>query len=114
MMTTKNFEKMNDSELDIVVGGTVVQLEQLVRTFLKNCTCRDYMTGISTHIPVGNIATAEYIESFMKENMHIDANISIGVGGTGILSKQNTYRDTKTGKLLSHEEVLKRAENYAA
>ena len=106
--------RMDDFALDNVVGGTVVQFEQIMRTFLKNWKTRDYMTGMSTHLPGGNIVAAEYIESFMSKNMGINAHISLGVGGTGIASKQNIYIDTKTGKSLSHEEVLKRVEMYAA
>lgn len=113
MMNEKNFKKMNDSDLDAVVGGTVVELEQIMRTFLKNSNSRDYLGCMSSHFPGASIATATYIESFMSNDMHIDANISVGVGGLGICSKKNTYRDLKTGKFLSHEEVLKRVENYA-
>ena len=50
----------------------------------------------------------------MSENMHIDADISLGAGGTGLFSKHNSYRDTKTGQYLSQSEVLDRIKQYAA
>ena len=107
-------EMMNAEELDNVSGGTVGELEQIVRTFFKNSDFKDSLGTTSTHLPGASILTAEYIESFMSNEMGIDANISVGVGGTGIFSKKNTYRDIKTGKFLSHNEVLKRVENHAA
>lgn len=113
MMNAKNFNKINDNDLDVVVGGTVVELEQIMTTFYKNSNCKDFVGVMSTHFPGAGILTAEYIESFMSNEMGIDANISIGLGGTGICSKKNTYRDLKTGKFLSHNEVLKRVENHA-
>ena len=115
MMNTKIFanEILIDEEMEKVSGGTVGELEQIMRTFYKNSTCRDFVSGMSTHFPGASILTAEYIESFMSKEMGIDANISVGVGGTGAWSKKNTYRDIKTGKFLSHDEVLKRVENHA-
>ena len=107
-------EMMNAEELENVSGGTVGELEQIVRTFFKNSDFKDSLGATSTHLPGASILTAEYIESFMSNEMGIDANISVGVGGTGICSKKNTYRDIKTGKFLSHNEVLKRVENHAA
>ena len=106
-------EILIDEEMEKVSGGTVTELEQIMKTFFKNSNCKDYVSGMSTHFPGASILTAEYIESFMSNNMKIDAKISVGIGGTGINSKNNTYRDMKTGKYLSHEEVLKRVENYA-
>ncbi len=35
MTDAKNFKKMNDFELENVVGGTVAELEGLVRAFLQ-------------------------------------------------------------------------------
>lgn len=113
MMNEKFFEKINDSDLEVVVGGTVVELEQIMRTFYKNSNCKDFVGAMSAHFPGAGIMTAKYIESFMSNEMGIDANISVGLGGTGICSKKNTYRDLKTGSFLSHDEILKRVENYA-
>ena len=115
MTNTKIFaeEILLDEEMEKISGGTVVELEQIVRTFYKNSNCRDFLGATSAHFPGASILTAEYIESFMSNEMGIDANISVGVGGTGICSKKNTYRDLKTGKFISHDEVLKRVENYA-
>ena len=107
-------EILLDDEMEKVSGGTVVELEQIVRTFFKNSDFKDSLGALSTHLPGASILTAEYNESFMSNEMGIDANISVGVGGTGIFSKKNTYRDIKTGKFISHDEVLKRIENHAA
>lgn len=40
--------------------------------------------------------------------LKISANIHLGVGGTGIFSKGNTYVDMRTGMGLTHDEVVRR------
>ena len=44
--------------------------------------------------------------------MGIEADISVGFCGTGIGSKNNTYKDKETGKSLTHAEVLNRIKEY--
>ena len=48
------------------------------------------------------------------DDMGIDANISVGVGGTGIFSKHNTYYDRSLGRRLSQSEVEDRLRQYVA
>jgi len=46
-------------------------------------------------------------------NIGIEANIDIGVLGTGIGEKHNTYKDNVNGKSLTHAQVLERIKAYA-
>ena len=105
--------KINEAELESVVGGTVGEFEQLLEAFGTNPTMKGYFKAVA-HVPGVNNIEAKVVESWMSENMHIDADISLGVGGTGLFSKHNTYRDTKTGQYLSQSEVLDRIKKYAA
>ena len=117
-------ELLLDEEMEKVSGGTVGELKDLTnamsgnsncRNFVSgmNAKCRDFVRGISTDFPGTNILKAEHIESFMSKEMGINAHISVGIGGTDVGSEKNTYRDIKSGKFLSHDEVLKRIANYA-
>ena len=105
-----NSTKMNDFELDNVVGGTVGELNGLVAACAKNPYLK--MTSISTHVPGANYGIAKLVEKLLGE-MGIDADIDLGFGGTGIGSKHNTYIERSTGKHLSQIEVEKRLEEYA-
>jgi hypothetical protein len=44
----------------------------------------------------------------LKDEYGIEAHIDIGWLGLGIASENNTYKDIKTGKSLTHQEVMKR------
>lgn len=105
--------KINEAELNRVAGGTVGEFEELLSAFATNSAMKGYFKAVA-HIPGVNIAEAKIIESWMSENMHIDADISLGLGGTGLLSKHNSYRDTRTGQYLSQSEVLDRIKKYGA
>ena len=103
----KNSAKLNQNELSQVAGGTVKEFEELLSAFDDNKHIKRFYK-VTTHLPVANSAAATFVESFMSDRMGIDANISLGVGGTGLFSKHNTYREISTGRALSHGEVLER------
>lgn len=96
-----NNAKLNKNELNQVTGGTVEELEELVEA----CGA---MATFQTHIPISNRADAAYVKDYLRDKIGIEANISIGIAGTGWLSKHNTYKDRYTGRSLTHEEVLER------
>ena len=97
----KKTTKLSNNELTKVAGGTVKELEEL----LDACGA---MATFQTHIPISNKADAAYVKDYLHDKIGIDANISIGVVGTGLFSKHNTYKDRYTGRSLTHEEVLER------
>lgn len=101
-MTNKiKINKIDDFELNQVAGGTVKELEELVDA----CGA---MATFQTHIPLSNRADAAYVKDYLRDKIGIDANISLGVAGTGLFSKHNTYKDRYTGRSLTHKEVLER------
>ena len=110
MMNTMELNKMNNEELNTVVGGTVGELNGLVAACVNNPFLK--MTSVSTHVPGTNFGIAKLVENVLDE-MGIDANIDLGFGGTGIGSKHNTYIERSTGKRLSQIEVEKRLAEYA-
>ena len=110
MTNVMSLNRMNDYELENVVGGTVAELEGLVKACADNPHLKTFV-GIAVHIPPVAIATSYAMESKLNE-MGIDANISVGVLGTGLFSKNNTYYDRKLGRNLSQAEVEDRLRKY--
>lgn len=49
MMNAKNFKKMNDCDLDTVVGGTVAELEGLLKACYNNPHLQKFV-GIGVHV----------------------------------------------------------------
>lgn len=114
-MTNEKFnseEIISEAELDHVSGGTVKEFEEICSTMSKNSFLKEMIT-IGTHVPLANLATKELVEKVLKDVMNVNADISLGVGGTGIFSKNNTYTDTRTGQKLNHSEVINRIKTYA-
>lgn len=107
-MTTKmnNTMELNLNELEIVTGGTVGELEDLVHAFV--CTGSDYGVLFAAHCPGANYGTAKIVEELLNSALGISADINLGFCGTGINSKPNKYIDKATGKTLTHEEVITR------
>ena len=106
-----NSAKMNDFELENVVGGTVSEFNSLVAACAKNPILRT-VTGFGSHIPIANNVAVRVMESLLSD-MGIFANIDLGFVGTGIGSRHNTYIERSTGEHLSQIEVEKRLAEYA-
>ena len=100
----KKFEngKMNDMELENVAGGTHREMVELHSAMTKN------PSKLGTHIPGISEITKSHIIDRLKDEYGIEAHIDIGWLGMGIASENNTYKDIKTGKSLTHQEVMKR------
>ncbi len=60
------------------------------------------------HAPGANNGIATYVEWYLDYYYDIKADISLGFAGTGIGSDPNTYTDKRTGKPMTHDEVLSR------
>ena len=101
-------EVMSFEELDNVAGGTVSELEDLTKALLEKYPVMKQLGVVSVHTPGGNRLVANEVVKILKRDMGIDADISLGVGGTGLWSSKNHYREISTGKYLSHQEVLNR------
>ena len=102
---------MSDEELDNVAGGTLGQMQDLYSAIVEVETGSSelgyFAAGASCVLPGMN----EINKSMVKKTLSmigIDAKIDIGWLGYGICSEDNVYTDKKTGKNISHEEVLSR------
>ena len=105
-------EQLSDAELEKVAGGTVKELEDLSKEILGNPTLKS-LGKIESHIPVVNRGIADAVEGILKDQLNIDADISLGFLGTGAGSSKNTYRDMKTGQYITHQDVLDRIKQFS-
>ena len=107
-----NEEQLSDEELEKVAGGKVAELEDLTKAIVSNPTLK-FLGKANSHIPGANRLVADAVEGVLKDYLNIDADISLGVFGTGLNSAKNTYRDMKTGQYITHAEVLDRIKQFS-
>ena len=107
---TKSAELKSD-ELEQVTGGTVTEYEQLISAIAGNDTLRS-LCEVATHAPIGNLIASEFLEDFLEDTLGIKTDISLGVLGTGAFSSHNTYTHKKTGRSLTHEQVIDIIKRY--
>ena len=111
-------EMLNEEQLDMVNGGTVAELNELVSAFADNNKILGALEGVReflSNVKAGsltNIPMAYAMENFLKKDFGIDSNISVGWLGTGTRESGNTYREISTGKGLSHADVVQRVKSY--
>lgn len=98
-------------ELEIVSGGTVGELEELIKALVNIPMYRDLFGAVGGHIPGANNAIAALMEEVLEESFGIKADIDLGIAGTGLCSDPNTYVDISSGKSITHAEVLKRVKS---
>ena len=106
-------EMMSAAELENVSGGKVAELEELADAIVSNPTLK-FLGKAGAHVPGANRISADAVETLLKDHFNIDADISLGLFGTGAASAKNTYRDMKTGQYITHAEVLDRIKNAIA
>ena len=115
MTNTKIFaeEILLDEEMENVSGGTVGELEDLTKAIVRNPTLK-FLGKAGAHVPGANRISADAVETLLKDQLNIDADISLGLFGTGAASAKNTYRDMTTGKYITQAEVLDRISKCVA
>ena len=96
---------MSDEELEKVAGGDVREMRDLVMEMAKNPVVKG-IGVMGSHIPLGNIPASYEIEKVLEDSYGIEAHISVGIGGTGILSGKNTYKNMVTGEEMTHKQVM--------
>lgn len=106
-----NGEILNEEQLDEVAGGTVTELRELIDAMTKNSNTVNITGKFVSHVPMANEVIKMAVENQLSE-MGINADISIGIGGTGLFSKNNVYKNKRTGKTMTHAQVLKKIGNY--
>ena len=112
MTTMNNFKTLEMEELEIVSGGTVTELDELIKAFMGNSYFGDLSGLFGGHVPGANYGIAALVEECLENHLGIEADISLGFAGTGIGSDPNTYKDIATGKPLSHQQVLEKIRAY--
>ena len=103
---------MNDEQLDAVTGGTVKELKELAQAMTNNSFLK-VSAGFLSHFSE-MILIMKKIAIHDLANIGIEANIDIGVFGTSIGEKNNTYKNKATKKSLTHAQVLEKIKAYAA
>ncbi|MBO6305017.1 MAG: hypothetical protein J6M62_08090 [Selenomonadaceae bacterium] len=112
----KNNAKLNQNELNCVVGGTVAEFIEIMDAVAGSRKALDGVPSALCSVldmlgPAGMIgksaviaAAATPLEKALKKDLNIDAYISVGWAGTGFRSTHNRY--SINGKSISHQEVL--------
>ena len=118
---TKEMKLQNEvltmENLDKVSGGTCDQVHELTKAFLGNNAILGFIADAAELGSkykagcIGNIPMAYAMEGYLK-GLGINANISIGWGGSGFRESGNTYTDKCTGESLSHDEVVQKLKAY--
>ena len=110
MLKEMKAKKLNDAALEQVAGGTVKEYEEIVSAFANN----EYLkkaVGLSVHVPGANMTTVDFVKGVLGE-MNISAEIDLGWLGTGLGSENNKYTDRRTGRSMTHKQVLSRIRSY--
>ena len=112
MTAMTDYRTLEMEKLEIVSGGTVTELDELISAIEGNGFLGDFCGKLGGHLPCANGLVAALIKEVLEDSLGIRANISLGFGGTGLGSDPNTYLDLKTGKSLTHAEVISRILRY--
>ena len=116
MTKAMEMNRLDAYELDNVVGGTVAEFEEIIDAGnSKIGFAGDIGTAARKALdllgPAGSLgksaaylALAPLYEKALKNDLGIDAYISVGWGGTGFRSTHNRY--SLNGKSLSQQEVI--------
>ena len=100
----KNSAKLNEMEMDNVVGGTRAELADLINA-ISISGALGSISQYGAYVPGAN-STAKKLVATVLEGMGIDSNINLGWGDTGFKEKSNTYYCRTSGKSMSHGQVL--------
>ena len=99
-------EILSDAELEKVAGGTVQQCEEIQSAVLNNPALKEIFDGYTSAPGVigGKLSDDIRLENVLK-TVGIDASLN-RTHGTMFDNFQNQYKDSATGKNLTHAEVL--------
>ena len=104
-----NITKMNDAELDVVVGGTVNEFDELLTSYANNSLLKG-MAKLDAHTLGANNAAARIVKKEFRK-IGLEADIDLGWFGTGIDSEPNKY--WIHGQRVSHSEACDYVRKYA-
>ncbi len=95
-------KELSMNEAEKVVGGTVAEFSELLEAASINPTAR-LISMLGSHMPNTNSIIKPAVGKLLAR-MGIKADISLGIGGTGLFAEANRY--TRNGVSISHQEVL--------
>ena len=101
-------ELLSDAELDQVAGGTVKEFNQIIIALSSNTALINRFKNALEEIPDKNLT----MENMKAPVTKILGEIGI-VADINLNSDANSYKDTKTGKLLSHSTILSRIKSFS-
>ena len=101
MVMNTAMKEMNLDQMETVNGATCKELSELIEA----CTGGQVpgFAGITAGLPACSRIARPLLTNLLK-NMDIEANFSTGFMGIG--AAPNTYKDLKTGRSLTHQEVI--------
>ncbi len=100
-------EVLEFEELSNVSGGTVNEYAELLAALSINPKLQKW-GKFAAHLPGGNLVAlnaSDGIKGILK-GIDIKADISVGLGGTGLFSSNNKYTRISTGESMTHAEVI--------
>jgi len=101
-------EMLSEEELEEVTGGTMMEFTQILSTVVSNTSLMKDLKDILVNVTGGNLNLEEVRNALtgVCDELGIKAKISV-------YTNKNVYTDKKTGKSISHDEVIKRIKNYS-
>ncbi len=103
-MNMNEIKELNLEEEELVAAGTVNEYSELQMAMFNNPALKG-IVGTGSHVPLVNAFAVDAVKDVLK-GKGVDADISLGVCGSGLFSSPNKYVNTETNQEMSHQEVL--------
>ena len=97
-------EVMSDEDLEVVVGGTRAETQELI-TAIYN---RVYKTDISGIFDINSAGDNVGLKIALEDELAsfgINSKVDVGINGTGIGEKANEYY-TRKGNAITHQQLM--------
>ncbi len=104
MTEIKEKAVLNDEVLNEVVGGVRSEYEDIAKLLPR---VKQYLYGGSSYMRAMGY---KEVQTWLKDNLNIDADISVGNRYFNRPGNPNTY--SRNGETLSHEDVVVEVKNF--
>ena len=106
MTAVKDNAVLGDKELNEVVGGVRSEWADIAKLLPR---VKQYLYGGSSCM---RAMCYKEVQAWLKDNLNIDADISVGNRTVKSPGKPNTY--SRNGETISHEDVVAEAKNFVS
>ena len=106
MTAVKDNAVLGDKELNEVVGGVRSEWADIAKLLPR---VKQYLYGGSSCM---RAMCDKEVQAWLKDNLNIDADISVGNRTVKSPGKPNTY--SRNGETISHEDVVAEAKNFVS